>query len=265
VGLALDLFSVMPGAGPQAAPFICVYKITNTVTGAAYIGLTRKGIEARFAMHWKASKREDSVLYRAMRKYGRSAFKIEILVAAQHPDHLSALERRLIKKHKTFVALGGYNMTHGGEGSPGICDEVRERMRIAARLRMQNPETKAKMIMSLTGRKPSPERMEKYRLSAEKRRGIPLSEEHRRNAAAGQKGKIISAEQRAKISAKLTGRKLPQSHIDATASGNRGKKRSEKSIANMKAAANIPYRLARRSEITLGRWRARKDAGFSHL
>lgn len=250
-----DLFSIaVAGSGQMPGPFFVVYKITNIITRAAYIGITRKGIEARFAMHWKASKREDSVLYRAMRKYGRAAFTIEVLVHAQHPDHLGALERRLIKKHKTFVRLGGYNMTLGGEGSPEICDEIRENMRRAAAARMLDPTIKARISAKLKGRPAHPNSLVASLRNAENRRGKPLPEQHRKNAADRRRGIPVTAEQRAKISKTLTGKKLTPEHCEAVSKAMMGRVVSAETRAKISASHRRTETKAKTSAAMKAMW-----------
>lgn len=178
------------------------YKITNLVNAAGYIGITRKGLYERWDMHVKASKRADSgsALYRAMRKYGSDKFSIETIAHASDLRRLNEFEIQLVDLYRTHVRHGGYNLTGGGEGTPDISDETRERMRVAARARMANPEIKSKMIASLTGRKSNPASVAK---GAATRTGRPLSAEHRASLSAAQKGRVITPEHRAKISATL--------------------------------------------------------------
>lgn len=214
--MALEFPKSAYGNGPPPLP--CVYKITNLVTGAAYIGATRKGANIRFLFHLKDSKRNDSVLYRAIRKYGKDAFKVEVLAELPTVDGLFDLEVQLIKEHRTFVDFGGYNMTPGGEGSTEICELTRERMRRAAVIRMQNPETRKKISRAQKGRKLSPERIEK---SAAGRRGKPLTQQHKETLSRVHSGKIISPEQRAKISRSLTGRSFTAERCEAISAANR--------------------------------------------
>lgn len=231
-----------------------VYMITNVITGAAYIGLTRKTPEKRFAGHWKASKREDSVLYRAMRKYGRDAFSISILAFAENDEDLCRLEREFIEQHRTHVRNGGYNMTSGGEGSPDICDETRARMRHAAAQRLING-SREKIAISLKGRKRSPEAIE---ATAAKLRGRPLSEAHKALISRAHKGREISEEQRAKISAKLAGRKLPPEHIEAVRQSKLGRRWTPERRQRLKEAMARPEVRAKKSAASHLMWERRR-------
>jgi group I intron endonuclease len=97
----------------------CLYQLTSP-SGKSYIGITTKTVEKRFAKHVEHAigKRENGVVYSALRKYGPSSFSKKILVVADNWDYLCDLER------KAIVAFGtrhpsGYNMTEGGEGVIG--------------------------------------------------------------------------------------------------------------------------------------------------
>lgn len=87
-----------------------VYKITNKVNNKKYIGITTRSIEERFEEHCKAK----SGIGYAIRKHGRSNFKITELEYAEDQEELIELEMENIKKYKTFKT--GYNQTIGGEG-----------------------------------------------------------------------------------------------------------------------------------------------------
>lgn len=57
-----------------------IYKITNTVNGKIFVGMTRRSLVDSFNAHVAASRLTDnSPLARALKKYGRKAFTIEVL------------------------------------------------------------------------------------------------------------------------------------------------------------------------------------------
>lgn len=96
-----------------------VYKATNTITGDFYIGLTRQQLNRRVNAHFHfaeaGDKRQCPYFYRAIRKYGRSAFVFEII--AERPTYKEAAleEMRLIAELKPK-----YNVSPGGDGILGI-------------------------------------------------------------------------------------------------------------------------------------------------
>ena len=92
-----------------------VYKVTCTVNGKGYIGKTKRSMHDRWRSH--CSKGSGCwALAGAIRKYGKGAFTIEILVSNLDSAAAKVVERDMIHKHGTR-APAGYNLTDGGEGS----------------------------------------------------------------------------------------------------------------------------------------------------
>lgn len=115
------------------APFGSIYKITNTVNGKVYIGLTKGYVSDRWYQHKKAAARGDeSALYRAMRKYGLEAFVIEQIASATSWQALPLAETKLIDQFRSYGSYG-YNMSRGGEAhlDRKMSDEGRARLRAA--------------------------------------------------------------------------------------------------------------------------------------
>lgn len=57
-----------------------IYKATNTLNNKIYIGKTKRSLNKRMIDHiTKANKGVVTHLYRAIRKYGKEAFKWEIV------------------------------------------------------------------------------------------------------------------------------------------------------------------------------------------
>lgn len=94
------------------------YKITNTVNGKSYIGITRGSLAKRWREHrCAANSGNDKPLYRAIRKYGEHSFELSVLYEATSMKELQMVERGLIAQYGTYKLGGrGYNMTDGGEG-----------------------------------------------------------------------------------------------------------------------------------------------------
>lgn len=97
----------------------CVYKITNIATGKAYIGKTVQPLEE----YIKLLKKRPWHFGRALRKYGRTAFRSEILLVGTEDfcfrdvidGKRGGMERALIAAYGT-LSPGGYNLSEGGEG-----------------------------------------------------------------------------------------------------------------------------------------------------
>lgn len=85
-----------------------VYKITNKVNGKCYVGQTVKKINERFCEHMgKHSQEKDTKFYRAVRKYGRENFYVELLDTANSQEELNEKEFYWIQKLNTVK--NGYN------------------------------------------------------------------------------------------------------------------------------------------------------------
>ena len=91
-----------------------IYKITNKLNGKPYIGQTTQKLKVRFRAH----RRENTYIGRAMLKYGIENFMIEVVEECDTPEQLN--EREIF-----WIAFfnckrpNGYNLTDGGEGSKG--------------------------------------------------------------------------------------------------------------------------------------------------
>lgn len=84
-----------------------IYLVTNNVNGKRYIGKTTQAIEKRWYQHCKnAEYGIDTYLYRAIRKYGKDNFTVEVLC-----EGLDDEEILMIEHHSPE-----YNMTKGGDG-----------------------------------------------------------------------------------------------------------------------------------------------------
>ena len=115
---------------------MCIYKITNTLTGKVYIGKTINTAKQRWLAHMSASRRPNSIvgrskIARALAKYGETSFTFEVIDIAEDQKSLSNKEEFWISNLST-LAPNGYNLTAGGEGSP-VSEELKNRMRKASR------------------------------------------------------------------------------------------------------------------------------------
>jgi len=93
-----------------------IYIITNLLNGKIYIGQTQQGYKKRFIQHiyeanYLKDKRYKSLLRQALRKYGASNFKIELLDnTAKSSVELDELEALYIQAYNSLVP-SGYNLT----------------------------------------------------------------------------------------------------------------------------------------------------------
>jgi hypothetical protein len=192
---------------------------------------------ARWRCHvWDALQRgSDFPFHKALRKYGPSTFRTEILEVMSTRAGALRAERIWIRELGTF-GDGGYNATTGGDGAFGhvVSAEARARMSAAKKgrpvpasvlaaataankKRTLSPERKKQLAAAAkaanTGRKRDPAAVEK---SASAIRGRKYSPEHRAAAAAGRASHKHSEETKAKL---------------------RGRKHSEEARRKMREAA----------------------------
>jgi group I intron endonuclease len=90
-----------------------VYKITNTANGKIYYGKAAS-VSGRWANHLTQAKQgKGFALHRALRKYGREVFKLEVVAVLDTNEEASALETQLIA---LVPPTRGYNIAKGGDG-----------------------------------------------------------------------------------------------------------------------------------------------------
>lgn len=99
---------------------IGIYKITNLINNKVYIGQSIN-IQER----WKAHRHRpfnsnsvdyDSLLYRAIRKYGLANFRFEVLEECER-ESLNNREIFYIQKYESSNPDFGYNISNGGAGT----------------------------------------------------------------------------------------------------------------------------------------------------
>lgn len=93
-----------------------IYKITNNINNKIYIGQTVRNIKERFREHLKnANSESKQPLYRAIAKYGKENFTIDII---EECNINKINEREIYYINKMNSYNNGYNATLGGEGRP---------------------------------------------------------------------------------------------------------------------------------------------------
>jgi group I intron endonuclease len=169
--------------------------------GHRYVGLSARGIDARWREHVRASNRGSAhVFHRAIRKYGADAFEHELLERMTTEAGAKRAEQLWIERLGTQTP-NGYNVSSGGESSAGA---------------VRSPETRALLAVKCRGWTHTPEARVKI---AEAQRGKPSR----------MLGRTQSVEARAKISSSQTGR--------APTRGMSGRRHSDETRAKMSAAA----------------------------
>lgn len=134
-----------------------VYKIKNKTTSKYYVGQTVKPVEDRWKKHLRDAKRLDTHFARAIKKYGKDDFIVEIICLAKDQDELNELEHYYI--HKLDCLKNGYNETDsicksGGNTFAGKTEKemklIKQKLRLT-KLGSKNPMSKVtKMIDTFT-------------------------------------------------------------------------------------------------------------------
>lgn len=97
---------------------VYVYKIVNKINGRIYVGQTTETLKQRFSRHMGYQKDEkDTKFYRAVRKYGKSNFYIELIEEVETLEELNQREEYWIRKLDTVE--NGYNSYYGGFSNGG--------------------------------------------------------------------------------------------------------------------------------------------------
>lgn len=97
-----------------------IYRITNTINGKCYIGQTKQGALKRLNQHSKT----DSLIGRAIRKYGISNFVIEILYTI--PNNKADEYENMCILENNCIAPNGYNTNEYGR----LCGEYKTKYKI---------------------------------------------------------------------------------------------------------------------------------------
>ena len=107
-----------------------IYKITNTVNNKIYIGQTyNKTIYDRFKRHLnEASETSVSLIGKAIYKYGKDKFVVELIDEATSLQELNEKEKYWIKHYNSTNRNIGYNLTFGGDGGNTYACKTKEEM-----------------------------------------------------------------------------------------------------------------------------------------
>jgi len=92
-----------------------IYKITNIINNKVYIGQTVRTLKKRMNEHFRHN---ITIIDKALRKYGKSSFKIEIIDNANNIEELNEKEIYWINYFECMVPKG-YNQCYGGGNSKG--------------------------------------------------------------------------------------------------------------------------------------------------
>ena len=169
------------------------------------------------------------LIKKAIKKYGKHSFKLEVICYLSTEEELNIFEKHLIAKYREILGQDNlYNVTDGGEGGSN------------------NPIHAAKISKALKGRIQPRDLVQRRRASslALKRK---ISPEHKIKLIQGIKNKIYTPELRAKLSANRKDRKMSEEAKDRIRLFRIGKKLSIESKDKVRRA-KIEYWKARHAK-----------------
>ena len=168
-----------------------VYKTTNLINGKIYIGQHKsKTFDPTYYGSGK-------ILCKAVSKYGKDNFKIDILDWCDTQSKINATERYWIKYYNSNNRDIGYNITTGGEGWSGVHHSEMTRKKISNSKKGCHPNRDYK-ITDATKFKISNTLKEYYKTHKNPRYGVHLSEETKEKLRQANLGKTYSDEVKAK-------------------------------------------------------------------
>jgi group I intron endonuclease len=225
-----------------------IYRLTNTTNGKIYVGLTTKSLKRRWSSHCSAARRGvETLLYRAIRKYGESAFTRDVI---EETTKQTIHER---EQHWISVLRPAYNMTKGGEGVLGHVHSELTRQKLRERAKYRHPcsaETRKKISESKRGVRASD--TARRNMSATRKGtlnhfyGRNHTDEARAKIGKTHQGKIVSDESRKKMSDAHRGKTLSAETRAKMSAARRGKPKSAETRAKISAAGVLRWQQRRK-------------------
>lgn len=135
-----------------------IYLITNKINGHMYVGQSVH-IYERWRQHCALYDLDNSLVEKAIAKYGAENFSFEIIITLENDtEKLNDAEREWIAILNTYEDKNHYNITPGGDFSPAKLPEVRAKISKAISGennpmygKKHTPETKAKISKANSG------------------------------------------------------------------------------------------------------------------
>jgi group I intron endonuclease len=176
---------------------VIIYLLTCRTSGKSYVGQTIDPLDIRWGEHCGCALKGQTLLYRAIRKYGLDAFDRRVLEECDEAA-LDERERHWIAELKTLKP-GGYNMTEGGQGTRGHqhTEETKQHLSQVLRGRQFTKEHRQNLSRAHTGRRHTPETKQKCSLAA---KSAVYTDERRRKVAEANRRRVISDETRKRMS-----------------------------------------------------------------
>ena len=172
-----------------------IYKFENIINGKVYIGQTVRP-KKRYWEH--CSGKEDSLISKAIQKYGIENFKYEVLETVDK-EHLNDREIYWIEYYNSVE--NGYNLTYGGNQNIIFSENTRKKMS-ESHTGIPLPESAKEKLRDFKTGKACPESAKKKLSEYWKNywKEHPYPEERRKKCGNGKKGRKHTEEEKRKIS-----------------------------------------------------------------
>lgn len=144
---------------PGCGNIITYISITNTINGKIYYGKKCSDAEPH-----KCSYRGSGIaLHHAYKKYGKSAFRKDIIALCENMEKMNELEE-LIVDERVVESDMTYNLKGGGATSTIISEGTRKKMGESKRKWLELPGSREKVSAAATAAFSSPEYRERRRI-----------------------------------------------------------------------------------------------------
>ena len=186
-----------------------IYKTINLVNGKIYIGKSQNTFNPSYLG-------SGSILKKAIRKYGKSNFKVDVLEECSSLEDLDLREIFWIKEYDSLNPEVGYNITSGGTGGdtyknnpnyPNILENLKRRRHTEeTRKKISENNWQSKNKGARSGSKWSEEQRKKMESKWEENGGPMKNRSHTMEAklkiSGSKKGKSMSEETKEKMRGK---------------------------------------------------------------
>lgn len=176
-------------------PYGYIYKTTNLVNGKIYIG------QHKYEGKVKNYIGSGTLLQKAIKKYGKEKFKIQIIEICYSLKELNKREIHWISFYNSTNKKIGYNIEEGGSPGP-VLEETKKKISIMTKKAMANLQIKEKISKAATGKHPSEETRKKMSNSHKGKatgKRKPLSKKHKKKLSISLTGKRRSKEIKEKM------------------------------------------------------------------
>lgn len=128
-----------------------IYLCTNIINQHMYVGQSNN-IERRWREHCSLLNIKTSALEKAIQKYGKENFKLEVVCELEDDrELLHAMEEYYVWKYNTFKNRKHYNLTPGGDNTPMSVPEIVQKCSGENHWMSKYPEKRAAFIERMSG------------------------------------------------------------------------------------------------------------------